>query len=187
VTLLFADVEGSTRLLYALGERFAPARARLREVVRDAAASQGGHEVDWAGDGVFLAFERASDAVAAATDIQRSLSTEPWGHDAPLAMRIGIHTGEPELGPEGYVGLDVHIAARICSAAHGGQVVVSPHEVTPVSKAGKFSVPFYRVESADFTAPADGAFELVLETVQQSGTTTVFIDDVRVVEVAGGL
>jgi len=125
VTLLFADVEGSTRLLHALGERYADVRARIRELVRTAASQRGGSEVDWAGDGVFLAFERAGDAVAAAVDLQRSLDVEPWPPSAEVRMRIGIHTGEPELGDEGYVGMDVHVAARICSAAHGGQVVVS--------------------------------------------------------------
>jgi predicted ATPase/class 3 adenylate cyclase len=126
VTLLFADVEGSTRLLYALGgERYREVRARARELVREAAARCRGHEVDWAGDGVSLAFESARDAVEAAAELQRSLLTEPWPTDAAVRLRIGIHTGEPELASEGYVGTDVHIAARICAAAHGGQVVVS--------------------------------------------------------------
>lgn len=125
VTLLFADVEGSTRLLHALGERFAPARARLREIIREGAASRAGHEVDWAGDGAFLAFPRARDAVAAAAEIQRALAEEPWSPDEALRLRIGIHTGEPELGDEGYVGMDVVVAARICASAHGEQIVVS--------------------------------------------------------------
>ena len=125
VTLLFADVEGSTRLLHLLGERFGPARARMRELVRKAAADNHGAEVDWAGDGVFLAFGRAADAVAAAAEIQRSLAAEPWEDDEAHRLRIGIHTGEPELGPEGYVGMDVVVAARLCSSAHGEQVVVT--------------------------------------------------------------
>jgi predicted ATPase/class 3 adenylate cyclase len=125
VTLLFADVEGSTRLLHALGERFAPARARMRELVRAAAATYGGAEVDWAGDGAFLAFPRARDAVAAAAEMQRSLAAEPWLPGEALRLRIGIHTGEPELAEEGYVGMDVVVAARICAAAHGEQIVVS--------------------------------------------------------------
>jgi predicted ATPase/DNA-binding SARP family transcriptional activator len=126
VTLLFADVEGSTRLLYSLGsERYGGVRKRARTLVRSTAAQNRGYEVDWAGDGVFLAFERARDAVAAATELQRALADEPWEPDAVLRMRIGIHTGEPEVGDEGYVGLDVHVAARICAAAHGGQIVVS--------------------------------------------------------------
>ena len=125
VTLLFADVEGSTRLLHLLGERFAPARARMRELVRVAAADHGGAEVDWAGDGAFLAFTRARDGVAAANDIQRALAAEPWPSDEALRLRIGIHTGEPELGREGYVGMDVVVAARICASAHGEQIVLS--------------------------------------------------------------
>ena len=125
VTLLFADVEGSTRLLNILGERFGPARARMRELVREAARANDGAEVDWAGDGVFLAFPRARNAVAAAAQIQRSLAAEPWPDDEAHRLRIGLHTGEPELGDEGYVGIDVVIAARICAASHGEQVVVS--------------------------------------------------------------
>ena len=125
VTLLFADVEGSTRLLFLMKERFAPARARMRELVRDAARQHRGAEVDWAGDGVFLAFARAGDAVAAAARIQRSLAAEPWPTDEAHRLRIGIHTGEPELGEEGYVGMDVVIASRICAASHGEQIVVS--------------------------------------------------------------
>ena len=125
VTLLFADVEGSTRLLYLLKERFAPARARLRELVREAARAHGGAVVDWAGDGVFLAFGRAHDAIAAAAQIQRSLAAEPWPDEEAHRLRIGLHTGEPELVDEGYVGADVVVASRICAAAHGEQIVVS--------------------------------------------------------------
>ena len=125
VTLVFADVEGSTKLLSALGERFGPARARMRELVREAASAHGGAEVDWAGDGVFLAFGRAHDAIAAAAQIQLSLAVEPWPDDEPHRLRIGVHTGEPDLGDEGYVGMDVVIASRICAASHGEQIVVS--------------------------------------------------------------
>lgn len=125
VTLFFADVEGSTRLLHSLGDRYAPVRARMRELVRETTSKRGGHEVDWAGDGVFLAFERARDAVAAAAELQRALADEQWAPEEALRLRIGIHTGEPDLEDEGYVGRDVHIAARVCAAAHGGQVVVS--------------------------------------------------------------
>ena len=125
VTLLFADVEGSTRLLHALGERYHGVRARMRELVRDAARQWRGHEVDWAGDGAFLAFSGARDAVGAAFELQRALAAEPWPPDGVLRVRVGIHTGEPDLGAEGYVGLDVHMAARICSAGHGDQIIVS--------------------------------------------------------------
>ena len=125
VTLLFADIEGSTRLLNSLRGGFAPVRARLRQLVREAAATRGGQEVDWAGDGVFLAFPRATDAVLAATELQRALENEPWPPDAVVRLRIGIHTGEPDLTDEGYLGMDVVVTSRICAAAHGGQIVVS--------------------------------------------------------------
>jgi predicted ATPase len=82
-------------------------------------------EVDWTGDGVFLAFERAAGAVVAAAEIQVALAAEEWPAEAGVRLRIGVHTGEPKLTSEGYVGIDVHRAARICAAAHGGQVVLS--------------------------------------------------------------
>jgi predicted ATPase/class 3 adenylate cyclase len=125
VTLLFADVEGSTKLLHELGESYAGVRTRKREIVRAVIGPRGGHEVDWAGDGAFLSFHRARDAVEAAVELQRALAAEPWPPDTALRLRIGIHTGEPGLDEHGYVGADVHVAARICSAAHGGQIVVS--------------------------------------------------------------
>ena len=97
----------------------------MRELVRGAAADNGGAEVDWAGDGVFLAFSRAGAAISAAAQIQRSLAEEQWPDDAAHRLRIGLHTGEPELGPEGYIGMDVVVAARVCASAHGEQIVVT--------------------------------------------------------------
>ena len=125
VTLLFADIEGSTGLLHTLGERFAPMRSRMRDLVGAAATDHGGHEVDWAGDGAFLAFSSAREAVAAGAEIQQALAREPWPADGALRVRTGIHTGEPELGEDGYVGMDVVIAARVCAAGHGDQIIVS--------------------------------------------------------------
>jgi predicted ATPase/class 3 adenylate cyclase len=125
VTLLFTDIESSTTVLHALGEAYAAALARHREIVRAAFAGRDGYEVDTQGDGFLVAFARASDAVAAAVEAQRALESEPWTSGVPLRVRMGVHTGEPQLDAEGYVGVDVHRAARICSAAHGGQVVLS--------------------------------------------------------------
>jgi len=119
VTFLFTDIEGSTRLLHELGERYAEALAEHRRLLREAFAAHGGVEVDTQGDAFFIAFARASDALAAADDAQRALAP------GPVRVRMGIHSGEPVVTDEGYVGLDVHRAARICSAAHGGQTVVS--------------------------------------------------------------
>jgi predicted ATPase/class 3 adenylate cyclase len=119
VTLLFTDVEGSTRLLKELGEGYADALQEHRRRLRDAFAAHGGVEVDTQGDAFFVAFGRASDAVAAAEDAQLALA------GGPIRVRIGLHTGEPRLTEEGYVGLDVHKGARIAAVGHGGQVLLS--------------------------------------------------------------
>src|SRR5919201_4213314 len=119
VTLLFTDIEGSTHLLHELGERYADVLAAHRRVLRDAFSQHGGVEVDTQGDAFFIAFTRATDAVAAASDAQAALG------DGPVRVRVGIHTGEPLVTGEGYVGVDVHRAARIMGAAHGGQVLLS--------------------------------------------------------------
>jgi predicted ATPase len=116
VTFLFTDIEGSTRLLEEAGERYAELLEQHRRVLREAFARHGGVEVDTQGDAFFVAFARGADAVAAAEEAQRALE---------LPVRMGIHTGEPQLADGGYVGIDVHRAARICAAAHGRQVVLS--------------------------------------------------------------
>ncbi|MFN2470786.1 MAG: adenylate/guanylate cyclase domain-containing protein [Gaiellaceae bacterium] len=119
VTFLFTDVEGSTRLLAEHGDGYAELLAEHRSVLREAFARHGGVEVDTQGDAFFVAFARASDAVAAAQESQAALAA------TPIRVRIGIHTGEPQVTAEGYVGMDVHRAARIAAAGHGGQVLVS--------------------------------------------------------------
>ena len=119
VTFLFTDIEGSTRLLQDLGERYAETLATHRRVVRTALAEHGGVEVDTQGDAFFAAFADASDAVAAAQSVQCALAS------SPVRVRMGIHTGEPVVTAEGYVGIDVHRGARICAAGHGGQVLLS--------------------------------------------------------------
>jgi predicted ATPase len=119
VTLLFTDIESSTRLLHELGERYPEVLAEHRRVLRDAFSRHGGVEVDTQGDAFFVAFTRASGAVAAAGEARDALA------DGPVRVRIGIHTGEPVVTEEGYVGVDVHRAARIAAAGHGGQVVLS--------------------------------------------------------------
>jgi len=119
VTLLFTDIEGSTRLARDLGDAWAEALAEHRRVVREAVAGHGGAEVDTQGDAFFVAFARASDAVGAAVEAQRALA------GGPVKVRMGLHTGEPRLTTEGYVGLDVHRAARISAVGHGGQVLLS--------------------------------------------------------------
>ena len=119
VTLLFTDIEGSTRLLHELGTDYADGLAEHRRLLREAFARHEGVEVDTQGDAFFVAFARASDAVAAAMDSHAALA------GGPVRVRIGIHTGEPVVTDEGYVGIDVHHGARVMSAAHGGQVLLS--------------------------------------------------------------
>jgi predicted ATPase/class 3 adenylate cyclase len=119
VTFVFTDVVGSTKLLHEHGNAYADLLAAHRDVVRGALRLHAGVEVDTQGDAFFAAFARASDAVAAAAEIRDRLS------DGPVRIRIGIHTGEPLVTDAGYVGLDVHRAARIAAATHGGQIVLS--------------------------------------------------------------
>lgn len=125
VTFLFTDIEGSTRLLQRLGPRYADVLADQRRLLREALQSHGGHEVDNQGDAFFFAFARAADAVAASAAAQRALAAHTWPDAAVVRVRVGLHTGEPLLTGSTYVGLDVHTAARISAAGHGGQVLLS--------------------------------------------------------------
>jgi predicted ATPase/class 3 adenylate cyclase/DNA-binding CsgD family transcriptional regulator len=125
VTFLFSDIEGSTRLVKALRERYAEVLAGHRRLVRSAIAARAGHEVDTQGDAFFAAFGDAKQAVLCALDIQRALAAHPWPGGAQVRVRIGIHTGQAVPAEGAYTGLAVHRAARICAAAHGGQVLIS--------------------------------------------------------------
>ncbi len=125
VTLLFTDIEGSTRLLQELGrERYVEALTAHRRLLREAFGARGGVEVEMQGDSFFFAFPFARDAVAAAAAGQQALASHRWEHE-PIRVRIGLHSGEPVQADGLYAGLDVHRAARVMSAAHGGQVVIS--------------------------------------------------------------
>jgi len=125
VTILFTDIEGSTRLLEQVGDRYTDVLAQCRQLLRSAFQAWNGYEVDTQGDSFFVTFARATDAVLAAVEAQRALAAHPWPEGVTVRVRMGLHTGEPAYTSEGYVGLDVHRAARIMSAAHGGQVLLS--------------------------------------------------------------
>ena len=125
VTFLFSDIEGSTRLVKALRERYPQVLAEHRRLIRAAIANQGGHEVDTQGDAFFVAFARAKQAVLCALEVQRALADYEWPGGTPVRVRIGIHTGNAVPAEGVYTGLAVHRAARICAVARGGQVLVS--------------------------------------------------------------
>ena len=126
VTFVFTDIEGSTRLLQELGdEAYGRVSGDHRRLVRETFGSRGGTEIDTQGDAFFFSFPRARDAVAAAVDAQRALHDHEWPDGGELSVRMGLHTGEPHVGEEGYLGLDVVRAARISAAGHGGQILIS--------------------------------------------------------------
>ena len=125
VTFLFTDIEGSTQLLRQIGPHYAEVLAEHQRIVREAAAAHGGHEVDTQGDSFFIAFPRGKDAVGAAVAAQRDLHTHAWPEGVQVKVRMGLHTGEPRVGEQRYVGMGVHKAARIGAAGHGGQVLLS--------------------------------------------------------------
>jgi predicted ATPase/class 3 adenylate cyclase len=125
ITLAFSDIEGSTRLLQTLGDGYADLLLRHREVVRRAVGQVNGRVIQEVGDGFFLSFGRARDAILAAATAQREIAETRFPGEGQVRVRMGIHTGEPAVWGDGFIGLDVHRAARICSAAVGGQVLLS--------------------------------------------------------------
>jgi predicted ATPase/class 3 adenylate cyclase len=126
VTFLFTDIEGSTRLLGELGtSRYSEALDAHCRLLRAAFERHDGYEVNYEGDAFVIAFQNAHDAVAAAAEGQRALAEHAWPEGHELRVRMGLHTGEPELAPPKYVGIDVHRAARIAAAGHGGQILLS--------------------------------------------------------------
>ena len=125
VTMLFSDMEGSTRLLSQLGESYGPLLSAQRVLLRTAFSHHEGTELGTEGDSFFVVFRSALDAVAACEEAQRALAGYDWPGGIAPWVRMGLHTGEPARHEDGYVGIDVHRAARISAAAHGGQVVLS--------------------------------------------------------------
>ena len=125
VTLVFSDIEGSTRVLQRSGDSYADLLSTHRDLIREAFARHHAFEVDMQGDAFFVTFASASDAAAAAADAQRALAAHDWPDDNEIRVRMGLHTGEPRLIGDRYVGIDVHHGARVMAAGHGGQVLVS--------------------------------------------------------------
>ena len=125
VTFVFTDIEGSTELLKRFGDGYREILGEHRRIVRETFTSADGIEIDTQGDAFFFVFARARDAVAAAVEVQRAHATQEWPGGAVVRVRIGMHTGEPALDEEGYLGLDVVRAARICTTGRGGHILLS--------------------------------------------------------------
>jgi class 3 adenylate cyclase len=125
VTFLLTDIEGSTSLLSHLGDRYAELLNDVRTIIRQSVLRKGGREVDARADEFFAVFEDTAAAVEAALNLQRSMGARAWPEDPQCRVRAGIHSGRPTLTDTGYIGLSVHTAARVCSVAHGGQIVIS--------------------------------------------------------------
>src|SRR5258706_233166 len=151
ITLLFTDIEGSTRLLQEVGPHYADILAEHRRLVRAALDAHGGQEVDTQGDAFFAAFARAGDALAAAIQAQRDLAAQRWPRDVTVRVRMGLHSGAPLPTEGGYVGPDVHRAARVGAAAHGGQILLSLAAAEP---SEPFSDGVFFVSLAPISAPA---------------------------------
>jgi class 3 adenylate cyclase len=132
VTFLLTDIERSTALLRQLGDGYAEVLNDVRSVIRHAVLQAGGREVDARADEFFAVFERPLAAIEAAMSTQRTLADRRWPDDLECRVRAGIHSGRPTLTETGYIGLSVHTAARVCSAGHGGQIVVSGETVAAI-------------------------------------------------------
>jgi class 3 adenylate cyclase len=142
VTLLLTDIEDSTGLLRRLGDRYAELLDGVRRLLRRVVRRTGGREVDVRADELFAAFRRPAGALEAALAIQRMVGARAWPGGAGVRLRIGIHTGRPTLTDSGYVGLPVHVAARVCAAGHGGQILLSEAAVGAVEASAPAGVGF---------------------------------------------
>jgi class 3 adenylate cyclase len=170
VTFAFTDVEASTHLLRQLGERYAEVLAGHRRLIRGAFGSGSGTEIDRQGDAFFFAFPRARDGVAAAVEAQRAHAGATWPDGSLVRVRIGLHTGEPTVGEEGYLGIDVVMAARICKLARGGEVLLSETTRALVRSRlpeGVVAIPVGQRHLKDMDAPVN-VYRLEIEELDTS-------------------
>jgi class 3 adenylate cyclase len=175
VTFVFSDVEGSTELLKRLGDRYGELLSEHRRIVREVFGTHGGVEIDAQGDAFFFAFARARDAAAAAVEAQRAHAKHAWPDGERVRVRMGLHTGEPAVGDEGYLGLDVVRAARICTAGQGGHVLLSETTKALLGSSLPEGVSVHPMEERrlkDFDEP-ERVYELVIEGVEQAEPSVV--------------
>ena len=142
VTFLMTDMEDSTVLVRRLGDRYGALLSDVRKAIRAAVTRAGGHEIDARADEFFAVFERAAAAMDAAVAIQRGLGNGAGADGLEIRVRVGIHSGRPKLTKVGYIGLAVHTTARVCSAAHGGQIVVSSAARAAIGTSGPAGIRF---------------------------------------------
>jgi class 3 adenylate cyclase len=143
VTLLMTDIERSTALLRQLGDGYSDLLDDVRGILRTMVSRAGGREIDSRADEFFAVFERAAGAIGAAVAIQRGVGKRHWPNDLDVRLRIGIHSGQPTLTDVGYIGVAVHVAARICAAAHGGQIVISSETKAAAGELAAASIRFH--------------------------------------------
>jgi class 3 adenylate cyclase len=170
VTLLMTDIESSTELLHRLGDRYADLLNEVRAILRESVLRAGGRVIDARADDFFAVFERAVDAVDAAVAIQRSLDERAWPGELRVRVRIGIHSGRPTLTDVGYIGMAVHATARVCSAGHGAQIVVSGETVAAIGAATRDGIRFkslgrHRLQGLP---NAEGLFQVEAEGLRTS-------------------
>jgi class 3 adenylate cyclase len=168
VTFVFSDVERSTQLLKELGDRYGELLDEHRRLMREHFTALGGVEIDTQGDAFFFAFSRARDAVTAAVEAQRAHAAHDWPDGVDVRVRMGLHTGEPAVGSEGYTGLDVVRAARLCTSGAGGHVLLSDTTRALVGSAlpeGVSVFPLGERRLKDIDEP-ERVFELEIEGVE---------------------
>lgn len=168
VTFVFSDIEGSTGLLKRLGERYTELIADHRRIVRDTFGRHQGIEIDTQGDSFFFAFARARDAVAAVVEVQRAHAEHEWPGGEAVRVRMGLHTGEPAVGEEGYLGVDVVRAARLSATGTGGNVLLSETTRALLGSSLPEGVSVYPIGERrlkDIDEP-ERVFELAIEGVE---------------------
>lgn len=174
VTFVFSDIEGSTGLLKRLGESYTELIADHRRIVRDTFGRHQGIEIDTQGDAFFFAFARARDAVAAAVEVQRAHAEHEWPGGETVRVRMGLHTGEPAVGEEGYLGVDVVRAARLSASGMGGTVLLSETTRALLGSSlpeGVLVHPLGERRLKDIDEP-ERVFELAIEGVEVTQSPT---------------
>jgi predicted ATPase/class 3 adenylate cyclase len=164
LTFLFTDLEGSTRLLSELGDAYGELLEAHRRLIRDAVAAHGGVEFGTGGDALFVVFESCHEAVAAAAEAQRAMGSYPWPELAPLKVRMALHTGEAQVIDDDYVGVALHVVARLCAAGHGGQVLLSDTTHALTNDATTLALGVHRLRDVPVPMPI---YQLCGEGLQQ--------------------